>query len=113
MQRARTRLPRARTPLAVLEVQVRPKRAITGYLWSYIWSIDLTRADRSVALGLLHGELPAAKKRAWVLRVVARAARRGLPFGPGSLADYDLIEDDVSVRFPLECEAPAGQRASR
>ncbi|MEO8006451.1 MAG: hypothetical protein ABI771_16165 [Betaproteobacteria bacterium] len=89
-------------PRATIEVRLVPKKATPGFLWSYVWTIELSGGQATSLFELLHhrrGSRSASK--AAVRRIAIAASRRGLPFGPGSLADYDLVEEETVVRFDL------------
>lgn len=91
--------PRKRnTPIATLEVRMVPKREEAGFLWSYVWTIEL-RPNQAQQLYRLVGNSTRAAVRSVVRRIVRSAAARGLPFGPGSLADYELMEEQTVLRF--------------
>lgn len=89
-------------PRATIEVRLVPKKATPGFLWSYVWTIELSGGQAASLFESLHrGRGSRSSSMAAVRRIVIAASRRGLPFGPGSLADYDLAEEETVVRFDL------------
>jgi hypothetical protein len=89
-------------PRATIEARLVPKKATPGFLWSYVWTIELRGAQAASLFELLHrGRGSRSASMAAVRRIVVAASRRGLPFGPGSLADYDLVEEETVLRFDL------------
>jgi|SRR5579863_1991691 len=87
--------------LGTLEVHLIPKRQVAGYLWSYIWTIELTSQETAELLHAISVILPTVKVRAAVRRIVEAASKRSQPFGPGSLKDYNIAEDETTIRFAL------------
>lgn len=95
----RTKRPLAR---ATIEARLVPRKATPGFLWSYVWTIELRGAQATSLFELLHRSRGSrSASMAAVRRIVVAASRRGLPFGPGSLADYDLVEEETVLRFDL------------
>jgi hypothetical protein len=89
-------------PRASIEVRLVPKKATPGFLWSYVWTIELSGGQAASLFESLHrGRGSRNTSMAAVRRIVIAASRLGLPFGPGSLADYDLVEEETVVRFDL------------
>ena len=109
-QRAPRRRGRAaRLGVVTIEVQLVPRFEADGYLWSYVWTIEpiVRLAAELVATAVREG--PGCRRvRILVRRAVRHAARRGLPFGPGTLADYELIESSSVIRW-----GPAGEGCTR
>lgn len=89
-------------PRATIEARLVPKKATPGFLWSYVWTIEL-RGSQAASLFELLGRSRGSRSmyRAAIRRIVIAASRRGLPFGPGSLVDYDLVEEETVLRFDL------------
>lgn len=87
----------------VLEVYVVPKRENPGYLWSYAWSIPLTPAQAQDFFRVQSGAGRGASTvfARLTRRAVATAARNGLPFGPGTLADYVIVPSETVLRVSL------------
>jgi hypothetical protein len=95
---------RLKRPLAraTIEARLVPKKATPGFLWSYVWSIELTGGQAASLFELVHRSRGSrSTSMAAVRRIVIAASRHGLPFGPGTLADYDLVEEETVVRFDL------------
>ncbi len=89
-------------PRATIEVRLVPKKATPGFLWSYVWTIELSGGQAASLFELLHRSRGSrSSSMAAVRRIVIAASRRGLPFGPGTLADYALVEEETAVRFDL------------
>jgi hypothetical protein len=88
----------------MLEVHIVPKRQDPGYMWSFIWTIELTSRQTEEMLQAILTSLPPAQVHAMVRRVIKNTSRRNQPFGPGSLEDYDLIEGRTTIRFALTPE---------
>ena len=89
-------------PRATIEARLVPKKATPGFLWSYVWTIELSGGQAEALFALIHRKRGSrSSSMAAVRRIVIAASRRGLPFGPGSLADYDMVEEETVVRFDL------------
>lgn len=99
-------------PRATIEARLVPKKATPGFLWSYVWTIEL-RGGQAASLFDLLGRSRSSRSTsmAAVRRIVIAASRRGLPFGPGSLADYDLVEEETVIRFDLGSMQPRARQS--
>lgn len=78
-----------------------PKREDLGYMWSYIWTIELTSSETDEFLSGITQNRPVAELHLAVHRIIRSATQRGQPFGPGTLDDYDILDEKTAVRFVL------------
>lgn len=86
-----------------------PRFEANGYLWSYVWTITpAPRLAAELVAAVVHTGPADRRVRTLVRGAVRRAALQGLPFGPGSLADYDLIESASVIRW-----GPVGEGCTR
>ncbi len=86
---------------ARIEVRLVPKLQNPGFLWSYVWTIELVESERERLLEMVQQRAPSLQFVSEIQRVVERASQQGLPFGPGTLSDYEIMENESVLRFDL------------
>jgi len=85
-----------------LEIHLVPKISQCGYLWSYVWTIDLTSAETcELLLGIMQ-DRQTAELHEVIRQIIAIASENRQPFGPGNLEDYQIIEARTAVRFMVD-----------
>lgn len=86
---------------ARIEVRLVPLKQQPGFLWSYVWTIELVASERERLLAMMQKRASSTQFAAEVRCIVERAAQQGLPFGPGTLRDYELVENETVLRIDL------------
>lgn len=92
---------RRRGASATLEIRLAPKTQAEGFLWSYVWTVEIDARSAAALEALIDMGACRSRIERRLRRILHAAAPHTPPFGPGGLDDYRIILEEAVLRRDL------------